>query len=339
MPKCRLRRDKSTPGTNLKDPNLMILKFQSRYCLAVTRILALLCTSIAILPDTARADVLTGPVVNPANGNSYYLLESATWIHSQFEARQLGGNLATINDAGEDEWVVNTFRDFGGTTRNLWIGLNDVQVENTFVWSSGEPVAYTNWSPTEPNNANGVEDWVHMTLPWASPVPILDTWNDAPGTALTYGRPSRGIMEVVVPPASFTSVGVGCPGLAGVPLLAAVGSQTPQLGATSHLRVSNLPSSIHVVIVVIGFSDAVNSGPLGSYQLPFDLTPFGLPGCSQFVSDDFTHFLLSLTGQVDWPLTLPPAPGLAGVQLHVQALSDQGGVVALTNAVTAVLGS
>ena len=194
MPKCRLRRDKSTPGTNLKDPNLMILKFQSRYCPAVTRILALLCTSIAILPDTARADVLTGPVVNPANGNSYYLLESATWIHSQFEARQLGGNLATINDAGEDEWVVNTFRDFGGTTRNLWIGLNDARIPDTFEWVSGDPSGYRGWANGQPDNFFGGQIYVAIT-----PSGFLrgEGWGDqSDATSDFLGTPYHGVVEV-----------------------------------------------------------------------------------------------------------------------------------------------
>src|SRR5689334_4408092 len=69
---------------------------------------------------TAGAAVLAGPVVNPANGHSYYLLSLNNWTGSQSESVSLGGNLATINDAAENAWVFSTFASFGGVQRNLW---------------------------------------------------------------------------------------------------------------------------------------------------------------------------------------------------------------------------
>src|SRR5690606_14252759 len=33
-----------------------------------------------------------------------------------------------------------------------WIGMNDTAEEGTWVWSSGEPVGYTNWAANEPNS-------------------------------------------------------------------------------------------------------------------------------------------------------------------------------------------
>lgn len=56
----------------------------------------------------------------------------------------------TINDAAENTFVFDTLTALGTIDRNLWIGLNDVAVEGTFVWASGEPVTYTNWAPASP---------------------------------------------------------------------------------------------------------------------------------------------------------------------------------------------
>src|SRR5690606_27282349 len=53
----------------------------------------------------------------------------------------------------------------------LWIGLTDEAQEGTFVWSNDEPVTYTNWSPFEPNDFNGIED---HTMMWYD-----GQWNDA----------------------------------------------------------------------------------------------------------------------------------------------------------------
>jgi len=51
---------------------------------------------------SAHASILTGPVVNPANGHVYYLLSQNTWSNAEAEAVALGGHLATIRNAAED---------------------------------------------------------------------------------------------------------------------------------------------------------------------------------------------------------------------------------------------
>ncbi|WP_301337824.1 lectin-like protein, partial [Microcystis aeruginosa] len=56
---------------------------------------------------------------NLQNGHYYSLTKSTTWTEAQVEAQRLGGNLITINNADEQQWILNTF----GTTGNYWIGL------------------------------------------------------------------------------------------------------------------------------------------------------------------------------------------------------------------------
>ena len=111
------------------------------------------------------ADVVTGPVVNPANGHSYYLLDEASWNDSQTEAVALGGHLVTINDAAENQWVFDTFSSFDGLNRNLWIGFNDSVNEGVFEWVSGEVSTYNNWNTGQPNNFDGVEDYAFIQRP------------------------------------------------------------------------------------------------------------------------------------------------------------------------------
>ena len=64
----------------------------------------------------------------------------------------MGGNLATINSAKENEWL--TDNGFGG-----WIGLTDRENEGDWKWLSGEEVKYVNWYPGQPDNV-GDEDYV-----------------------------------------------------------------------------------------------------------------------------------------------------------------------------------
>ena len=83
--------------------------------------------------STATGGILEGPIQNPANTHTYYLLEpDITWAQAEAEANSLGGHLVTINDAAEQAWVWSTFGE-----RDLWIGINDVAVEGSFVWVSG----------------------------------------------------------------------------------------------------------------------------------------------------------------------------------------------------------
>ena len=158
---------------------------------------------------TSSAAVLSGPIVNPANGSTYYLLTSTTWTASETEAVSLGGHLATINDLGENDWVYSTFSSFGGVDRGLWIGLTDRTTEGSFTWVSGETSAYRNWAPGEPNNANGNEDYVHMKAPFDN---SPGHWNDYANLSGPFG-----VVEVVAVPEPSTwgllVLGVGALGL------------------------------------------------------------------------------------------------------------------------------
>src|SRR6476619_1362742 len=57
-----------------------------------------------------------GPIVNPANGHTYYRLTQSNWSAAESQAISLGGHLATINDAAENDWVATTF----GSPTEAW---------------------------------------------------------------------------------------------------------------------------------------------------------------------------------------------------------------------------
>jgi cysteine-rich repeat protein len=121
--------------------------------------------------------ILAGPIVNPANNHRYYLLQNASWPASEAEAVCLGGHLVTINDATEQGWVYDTFSQYTAEFR-LWIGVSDAASEGTWVWSSGEPVTYTNWCSDEPNNSlssgAGGEDYGVAYRCW-NDLPVSDS--------------------------------------------------------------------------------------------------------------------------------------------------------------------
>jgi hypothetical protein len=106
--------------------------------------------------------IIAGPIVNPANGHSYYLLNPSSWTSAEATAVQMGGHLATVRNADENEFLRANIAGFDGADRRLWIGLNDAAQLNVYVWTSGEPVTYTNWDPGEPSHAGGLEHWVEL---------------------------------------------------------------------------------------------------------------------------------------------------------------------------------
>jgi len=118
------------------------------------------------------------PITEGGNGHLYRLTDApGTWPVSEFEAVSCGAHLATIRDAAENQWVLETF----GSSTNLWIGLyQDLdhpsyrEPAGGWFWINGEPVPYINWISGEPND-NGDEHWVQMKgqqSTWAG------QWND-----------------------------------------------------------------------------------------------------------------------------------------------------------------
>ncbi len=162
-----------------------------------------------------RGDVRAGILdtqVNPTNGHTYHLLEAATWTNSEAEAVTLGGHLVTINDAEENTWVFDTFANFGGEAKDLWIGLNDVQSEGDFVWSSGETSLFTNWQTGQPDGGPGNDE--HYAQIYAGGTPIHfagwvpGRWNDFNGSPSYthrggFTRTLHGVVEVVPEPSAF----------------------------------------------------------------------------------------------------------------------------------------
>jgi hypothetical protein len=118
---------------------------------------------------------ILGPFVHPTNGNSYFILDDATWSGAQNGAAALGGHLVSIRDAAENEWVLQTVLGLG-LGPNYWIGLNDIANEGNFVWAGGQAVTYLNWLPGQPDSS-GNEDAVHV-------LDSLGQWNDLPVAAV-----------------------------------------------------------------------------------------------------------------------------------------------------------
>ncbi|MRT94526.1 LamG-like jellyroll fold domain-containing protein [Ancylomarina sp. 16SWW S1-10-2] len=89
------------------------------------------------------------------NEHTYYYSSASVSISTAMQnAIDEGGNLLAINSQEENDFINNQVGE-------IWIGINDLAEENTFVWTNGETVDYTNWNSGEPNNSSD-EDYVEM---------------------------------------------------------------------------------------------------------------------------------------------------------------------------------
>ncbi len=103
-------------------------------------------------------------LIGTLNGHTYFR-SNASYLPAAIAAvvTPTGGHLASVSNATE-----NAFLNGIGSH---YIGFNDVATEGTFIWTSGEPVSYTNWNPFEPNDSGG-EDWTAIN--WGGST----FWND-----------------------------------------------------------------------------------------------------------------------------------------------------------------
>ena len=152
-------------------------------------------------PDT-NFSIEAGPFLNPATDHYYYLLAATNWTTSEIWATNLGGHLATIDTANEQNWVYDTFGNFGETNRNLWIGLTNTYNGTTFTfgYSSGlTNVVYTNWANFngQPNNTCGTANYTFIINNTNTP----GLWTLADNNGFTCDNPTEtnrvyGVVEV-----------------------------------------------------------------------------------------------------------------------------------------------
>ncbi len=78
-----------------------------------------------------------------SSGLSKYFIsnEKYTWLEGQTFATANGGNLATINDLSENQFILNQLDN-----DLVFIGVHDSSIEGDFVWSDGQSYSFNNFS-------------------------------------------------------------------------------------------------------------------------------------------------------------------------------------------------
>lgn len=102
----------------------------------------------------------------PVGESRYEIISGAqAWTAAKADAEVRGGHLGTITS--EEEW--NTiYKLFGSNLQGCWIGGSDAEQEGVWKWVTGEKWEYTRWGSGEPNNNEGNQDyvWISVNLLW-----------------------------------------------------------------------------------------------------------------------------------------------------------------------------
>ena len=201
--------------------------------------------------------------VYPYNGHYYCLSNASGWQNAETEAQSFGGDLVTINDENEQNWLTQTF-GVSANSSTLWIGYTDQDAENDFKWISGDSSTYTNWHYGEPNNW-GWENYAHMYSD--------GTWNDLYSDSDSGGY---GIIELSSPPSiAISSVTTATGGTAVLntdgsvtftPTADFSGIATFDYQATDGTTLSNL-ATVSVNVIIPPHTPTIGSLPISNIAI------------------------------------------------------------------------
>ena len=83
-----------------------------------------------------------------------------SWPDAEDNCQSLNSHLVDIRDANEDNFVINAVTSAMGKASYFWIGLNDLETNGTFVYTSGALVTYTSYGLGQPSviSEDGTEE-------------------------------------------------------------------------------------------------------------------------------------------------------------------------------------
>ncbi len=106
----------------------------------------------------------------------WFCTQSQSWADARHACMGLGADLTAVADMPTDDLLTARIGTGAGQLgATFWIGANDLDVADTWVWADGTPWVYDNWDVGEPNNFGGGESCGRLVSPPQGPV---GTWED-----------------------------------------------------------------------------------------------------------------------------------------------------------------
>ncbi|NP_001124136.1 uncharacterized protein isoform X1 [Danio rerio] len=96
-----------------------------------------------------------------------FFSQSVSWITAEKNCQGFGGNLASVHNRLENDFLMNMVP----SSSRCWIGGHDGEQEGQWLWTDGSMFDYNNWCSDEPNNQRSENC---MEINWTS----NHCWND-----------------------------------------------------------------------------------------------------------------------------------------------------------------
>ncbi len=181
-------------------------------------ILVIAATASVSLGQTFQASA-TWDLGSGGNGHTYSTYWTPNGISfdaAEAFAESLGGTLVTLTSEAENSFVTSSLNipgnanlwyiDGPGNSLGPWIGgfqePGASEPSGGWSWVTGEEWTYSRWSPGEPNNSGGSENFAHYF--GGGPNTNIN-WNDLPGIVGLRGL----VVEVVPTPGALLLGGIG----------------------------------------------------------------------------------------------------------------------------------
>lgn len=279
-------------------------------------------------PNNGPVNILAGPIVYPANGHQYFLLAPGSWSDAEATAVSMGGHLVTVNDQEEHVWVRDTFSNYGGTGRSLWVGMYDPNPAYAnddswawvqhFAWASGQPVTFFSWAVGCKDPTSGVGR-LKMCAPDPTKVTDQCEWlEEADSTPLNAVVEVPYPLQIVQPPQS-ASVGIGSD-----TTLTVVADGTAPISYQWQFMGTNLPGATTAWLELLNVQ-------------PSQSGPYSVVLSNAYAVQTSAAAVLSVQGVVGWgipgagvfdiPATVTNVVALSAGALHALALRADGSVV------------
>jgi hypothetical protein len=251
-----------------------------------------------------------------------------------------GGYATIITALGlADTW------EWDGTNWSRVVTANNpgVRAVAAMAWHPGlgRTVLFSGWTPSGPPVA---DTWEFDGVDWRPATPAHQPMAQF-GAGLVAVPERNGMLFLSGHTASIETwdyratcsvLGGGCPGSSGVPVLEA--TSLLRVGGAFTVTLSNLPPSSVAAAIAGGLS--TTAWALGA--LPAQLAPFGLTGCTLYVSPDVLTFLPAVAGRSSMTVQVPTNAALVGLAFHQQGLALEPGVnpagAIVSNAISMVVG-
>ena len=116
--------------------------------------------AVPTAPPAPAKPQLNVPAAQPGetitfNNHRYQLVvERSNWSEARSKARSLGGHLATLTSAEEDEFIQESYADWLTTPGvSILLGAFQESAQAAWQWETAEPFEYAGWHEGEPNRA------------------------------------------------------------------------------------------------------------------------------------------------------------------------------------------